>query len=276
MLKMLNKRGNEVRVYRLLPDAHKWPLSWIEGCHAWTLPGVRCPLCDSWGEVALEYPALKTPHLKRSSRSARWPVSLDEFKEMESALAKQLPSSTKLGPGAEFGPFTGKVVGRVADFMWKSDWTLFVRREAYAALEHKGVRLPVSVAPSLKGRSNGIAELVELQIEALAVWNVSSLKRPSTCQLCGFFRNGLPDSQTPHILLSSIPSHVDLFRIEQATGTIVCTDRFAKAAKTLGLSNVAFKPMAQSESNWMPALPAISKVNLAPKRRSLAANSVGC
>ncbi|MBI5802996.1 MAG: hypothetical protein HZA92_20025 [Verrucomicrobia bacterium] len=273
---MLKKREHEVGVYRLLPDTHKWPSSWVDGCHAWTLPGVRCPLCGSWGEVALEYPALKTPHLKRSSGHARWPVPLDDFKEMESALAKLLPSSTKLGPGAEFGPFTGKVVGRVADFMWKSDWTLFVRREAFAALEQKGVRLPVAVSPNLKGRSNGIADLVELQIEPLAIWNVSSLKRPLTCGLCGFFRDGLTGSRTPPILLSSIPNHVDLFRIEQATGTVVCTGRFAKAAKALGLSNVSFKPMAQSESNGMPVLPAMSKANHAPKRRSLSANSVGC
>jgi hypothetical protein len=42
---------------------------------------------------------------------------------------------------------------------------------------------------------------------------------------------------------SSLPSHLDLFRLEDFSTTIVCTERFVEACRRLKLDGVNFHPL---------------------------------
>jgi hypothetical protein len=42
---------------------------------------------------------------------------------------------------------------------------------------------------------------------------------------------------------STLPSHLDLFRLEDYSTEIICTERFVDACKHLGLDGVVFHPL---------------------------------
>jgi hypothetical protein len=42
---------------------------------------------------------------------------------------------------------------------------------------------------------------------------------------------------------ATLPSHLDLFRLEDFSTTIVCTGRFVEACRRLGLDGVVFQPL---------------------------------
>jgi hypothetical protein len=42
---------------------------------------------------------------------------------------------------------------------------------------------------------------------------------------------------------STLPSHLDVFRLEDFSTVVVCTERFVDACQRLGLDGVTFQPL---------------------------------
>lgn len=231
-----------MNVFEVLPDDDNWARSDIRGNHLWTLPGIDCPICGCWGSTSPSYPTVETPELKQSSRKTSWPVSLENYKRLAQSIAQRLSPTQIVDPGNEFGPFIGKAIGIVPDFSWKHSWVLFIKAERLPGLIEAGFKSPASLAPDLLFQKES-ANLLEFEIHPLASWDVSRLKKSFQCELCGLFRDGLPENKLPTVLRSSIPDHVDLFRVKQAPAIILCTESFKEMVTRLKLTNITFSKM---------------------------------
>ena len=207
-----------MRVFELkVDDEAVSPTSDMRARHVWGLPGTQCDTCNAtWSNTGLAYPSVDLSSLPSPDRyKVLWPVALAEFEQLRRPIAELMPAGSVLAPGTDFGPLTGTVEGKFGDFAWPNSWTLLVRQETYELLLRGGARMPKGVPTSLTFRESFPGILLELEIEPLA-----RISRPSLpdldinrCQACG----GNPFKVPDHIEveLSSIPEHVDLFRLRE-------------------------------------------------------------
>ena len=217
----------------------------VRGWHKWTLPGVECPQCkNTWGAIGLAYPAINTPELKLTAKRGSWPVPLHEFLKLKEQLTRKLPNHIVIEPATKFGPMVGTVWGKTGDFAWKHTWHLFVRKETLEKLRDAGVKMPTSVPPEVRYARKEKVELEELQLEPFAKFPVSRIKsgRWEVCSACGFcgIKGRGRRKVAPAILKSSIPAHVDLFRILEWDTQIVAKENFVEEVKRMNATNLLF------------------------------------
>jgi uncharacterized double-CXXCG motif protein len=170
------------------------------------------------------------------------PVTLDEFEHLRKPIADLMPTDSVLKPGTAFGSLVGSVEGKFGDFLWVNPWTALVRQEAYNLLVEAGVSMPEGVPASLSFRNSLPAVLLELEIEPLARISRRSLPDLQLCRACG--RNPFRVPDHIEVELSSIPKHVDLFRLREFTTIILGTDNFVEAIRSMRLSGISFEEVA--------------------------------
>ncbi|HEX8818510.1 MAG TPA: double-CXXCG motif protein [Archangium sp.] len=67
------------------------------------------------------------------------------------------------------------------------------------------------------------------------------LHRKPPCPRC--HRHGLTLPKPLLLEASTLPSHLDVFRLEDFSTVVVCTERFVDACQRLGLDGVTFQPL---------------------------------
>lgn len=157
------------------------------------VPSVNCTACGEIRTWGLSYPSVNLRNLgedavrrlKCGKESIVESLSLEQYRELERALAPLLDPNRPLRPYTDLGPSTGLAEGAFPDFCWPSGSVgkLFMRRSVYETCRDAGFAL-VGVESNLRYRRARRDPLIELEI--LPSLHVIDSQRPKTCTTCGF------------------------------------------------------------------------------------------
>ncbi|REG28116.1 putative double-CXXCG motif protein [Archangium gephyra] len=217
------------------------------GCeHKWGLPGIRrCPGCQvTWGGGAKSYPSVDlSPITALADFEEPRAEPIEEYERLRELVMPLLPPGALVEPGTELGPLVGKAQGPFGAFVARFAWLLMARRESLEKLQAEGLRGLKGCRTELRFRQRNVPELLELELLPVGRLHPDCLppNRKPPCPRCG--RRGL--TRPEHMVLdaSTLPSHLDLFRLEDFSTTIVCTERFVQACRRLNLDGVSFHPL---------------------------------
>jgi uncharacterized double-CXXCG motif protein len=221
----------------------------VDAVHKWGLPGLlNCPACKAtWGGGSKDYPSVDLTSVTSLAdfEKAR-PEPIEEYERMCELVRPLLPLRAVLEPGSEFGPLKGNARGRFGPLVSPVPWWLLVQREALEKLQAEGLRGLKGCRTELRFRQRNSPELLELELLPLGRAHPDCLppNRKPPCSRCR--RNGLTRPEDRLLLLdaSTIPKDLDLFRLEDFSTAIVCTERFVNTCRRLGLDGVAFIPVS--------------------------------
>ncbi|HYO57159.1 double-CXXCG motif protein [Archangium sp.] len=218
----------------------------IDGSHKWILPGVdSCPACKStWGDNSKAYPSVDlTPVASLADFEEPRAEPIEEYERMRELVRPLLPPGPLLEPGTTLGPLVGRAQGRFGQLASSYPWWLLVQHEALEKLQSEGLRGLKGCRTQLRFRQRNSPELLELELLPTGRLHSDCLppNRQPPCPRCGYVDITLPDD--PLLDAPTLPSHLDVFRLEDISTVIVCTERFAKACQRLGLDGVVFHPV---------------------------------
>jgi len=238
-------RGRDICLFRLGPDRGPWgrqhPYN-FKVRHRWGLPGVRCGNCgQTWATFGQEYPAIDLSGLPNERKYRRPKVaSPEEYQRLSEGVLRLLPAGAILGPGADFGPLTGKGHGPFGDFAWPESSIPLVKRPAYDRLRDEGITGLVGVPTEISFPAReSPSDFLELHVEPFAHLQASAFSsRDIPCPLCGWDRS---KAERLIVARSSIPGDRDLFRIWEWPAQVLATERFRDAATALALADISFE-----------------------------------
>jgi len=236
-----------MKIFELNPDEDNWRHAYgFEARHRWGLPGLKCPACGkTGGEVGIEYPLLELPPgLDPEPYRSGWPVKLERFRELMLPLRPLVGASLPLAPGTDFGPLESTAYGRHGDFTWRLA-TLLISPRALTRLEKNGIATLVPVPTRLRPKGKAPFLHLELYLEARASVVPEDFPHGTLnpCPTCGWFSVEGSDFDkwgTYRVVRSSLPPHLDLFRLREFPGHILASERFVEASTRLGLTNITF------------------------------------
>jgi uncharacterized double-CXXCG motif protein len=217
----------------------------VDAAPKWGLPGIRnCPACKATWSGSLAYPSVDlTPVIALADFETARAEPIEEYERLRELVRPLLPPGTVLKPGTMFGPSVGKAQGRFGPLVMNYSWVLMVQREALEKLQAEGLQGLKGCRIQVRFRQRNSPELLELELHPTGRTHPDCLPphRNPPCSRCGRLGLRLPDE----LLLdtSTLPNDRDLFRLEDFSGVIVCTERFAEACQRLGLDGVAFQPV---------------------------------
>ncbi len=212
---------------------------------------VNCSICKAkWGESSIAYPSVDLSGIQNIvAFSDRETVSEDVYLQLREQVSPLLYKDAPIPPGTYFGPLSGTTYGKHGDFAWHSPAkALFIHPDALIKLREAGVQIPPTVKPDIKARGKKTFEHLQIQTEAHLVLSERCIvrKRPN-CPVCGssgikkFVDFNFPVNN--FVVKSSIPNHLDLFRMRTRSGYVLVTEKFVNAVKKYQLSNIQFKPV---------------------------------
>jgi uncharacterized double-CXXCG motif protein len=220
----------------------------IVASHKWGLPGIlNCPGCKvSWGAGAKAYPSVDlTPVAALADFEEPRAEPFEEYERLCELVRPLLPLGVVLAPGASFGPLVGRAQGRFGQLVSPYPWWLLAQREAFEKLQAEGLRGLKGCPTQLRFRQRNAPELLELEVLPVGRAHPDCLppNRKPPCSRCGRLALTRPDDADMLLDASTLPGHLDLFRLEDFSTTIVCTERFHDACQRLGLDGVTFLPL---------------------------------
>ncbi len=231
--------------FRIKPDTSRMYTGLIDGSYKWGLPGVICPVCHTtWGDGSKSYPSVDLTSIATLAdfETAR-AEPIEEYERLCALVQPLLPPGALLEPGTPLGPFHGKYQGRFGQLVAPDSWWLLVQQDALDTLRAHGLNGLTGCRALLRTRQRDLPELFELEILPHGRLHPSCLptKRVPPCTRCGRIGLSLPDE----LLLDSetLPPHLDLFRLEDFSSVVVCTERFAMYCQRSGLGGVVFQPI---------------------------------
>jgi uncharacterized double-CXXCG motif protein len=215
----------------------------IEGEFKWSLPGVKCSRCGTWGAVGSEYPAIDLSRLTNVKPYIRpRAVSLAEFGQLQRAIQSFLPTDCPLPPGTDFGRFEGRALARLGDFAWARQWTPFITETALLKLESElGEIETVPADIKATGKFNSHAKYHCLHVEPSARLHSSCIAERDICPLCGRSRVKLAGRLI--IDSASVPHERQIFRVVEFKTYIVVTEEVRNAVMNFGLSDISFSEL---------------------------------
>ncbi|PTL85072.1 hypothetical protein DAT35_08520 [Vitiosangium sp. GDMCC 1.1324] len=235
-----------MRYFRVKEDRSAGYTGVIDAAHKWKLPGLQdCPACKvTWGDNSRAYPSVDlTPVASLTDFEDAWPEPIEEYERRCELVRPLLPPGAVLEPGVGFGPLVGKAQGRFGPFVLTISWWPLVQREVLEKLQAEGLRGLKGCPTQLRFRQRASPELLELELLPVGRAHPECLPphRKPPCQRCGRLALTLPKS----LLLdaATLPEHLDVFRLEDFSTVVVCTERFVEACQRLGLDGVAFLPL---------------------------------
>ncbi|OJT18887.1 hypothetical protein BO221_38575 [Archangium sp. Cb G35] len=216
---------------------------YINGTHKWGLPGILgCPGCKaSWSASAKSYPSVDlTPVSSLADFEEPRAEPIEEYERLRELVRPLLPPGALVEPGTELGPLMGKAQGRFGPLVTLNPWVLLMQSEALEKLQAEGIRGLKGCRTQLRFRQRNSPELLELEILPLGRLHQDCLPRERTppCPRCGRRGLTLPDDRL--LDAATVPHHLDLFRLEDFSTVIVCTERFVEACRRLNLDGVSF------------------------------------
>lgn len=235
-----------MRHFRIKEDRPSEYTGSISAIHKWMLPGIiKCPGCGlTWGGGSKTYPSVDlTPVISLADFVEARAEPIAEYERMCELVRPLLPPGAILEPGAGLGPLVGRAQGRFGQLVSPDPWWLLVQREALEKLQADGLRGLKGCRTEIRFRQRNSPELLELEILPTGRAHPDCLppNREPPCARCHRLGIKLPEK----LLLdaSTLPGDRDVFRLEDFSGVIVCTERFVEACQRLGLDGVAFHPL---------------------------------
>ncbi|MFE8601907.1 SitI6 family double-CXXCG motif immunity protein [Archangium violaceum] len=231
--------------FRIREDRSRGYTGSVDASHRWGLPGVRCPVCqDAWSGGANVYPSVDlTPIISLADFETPRAEPIEEYERLCELVRPLLPPGARLEPGAGFGPFEGKAQGRFGPLFTDFSEVLLVQREALNKLQAEGLRGLKGCPTALRFRQRHSPDFLELEL--LPVGRIHPDCLPPNpqppCPRCGYLSHPLP--KPPILDASTLPEHLDLFRLEDYSNVNICTERFVDACQRLGLDGVVFQPL---------------------------------
>jgi uncharacterized double-CXXCG motif protein len=218
----------------------------IDATRKWGLPGIlHCPACKAtWGDDSIAYPSVDlTPVTALANFEEARAEPIEEYERMCALVRPLLPQGAQLEPGTGFGPLVGIAQGRFGQLVSPIAWLLLVQREALEKLQAEGLRGLKGCPTVLRFRQRASPELLELELLPMGRLHPDCLpsNRKPPCSRCG--RESLVLPKVRLLDASTIPSQLDLFRLEDFSTVIVCTERFVDACRRLELDGVVFHPL---------------------------------
>jgi uncharacterized double-CXXCG motif protein len=127
-------------------------------------------------------------------------------------------------------------------------WWLLIQREALEKLQAEGLRGLKGCRTELRFRQRASPELLELEILPVGRLHPDCLppSRQPPCSRCG--RDGLSLPEVRLLDAATLPSHLDLFRLEDFSTEIICTERFVDTCQRLRLDGVSFQPLPVADT----------------------------
>lgn len=217
------------------------------GCtHKWGLPGIiRCPGCKaSWGGGAKVYPSVDlSPITALGDFEEPRAEPIEEYERLRELVRPLLPPGALVEPGTELGPLVGNAQGPFGALVARFAWLLLARREALEKLQAEGLRGLKGCRTEVRFRQRNSPELLELELLPVGRLHPDCLPsdRKPPCPRCGRLGLTRPDGMV--LKAATLPNHLDLFRLEDFSTTIVCTERFVEACRRLNLDGVSFQPL---------------------------------
>lgn len=217
----------------------------IDASHKWKLPGIICPACKAtWSGGSKAYPSVDLSQVAALANfeKAR-PEPAEEYERLRELVRPLLPPGAVLDPGSAFGPLVGSAKGRFGPLASPYPWWLLVQREALEKLQSESVRGLKGCRTQLRFRQRASPELLELELLPVGRAHPDCLPpgRKPPCARCGRHGITLPDELV--LDATTLPRNLDVFRLEDFSTVIVCTERFVAACQRLGLDGVAFHPL---------------------------------
>jgi uncharacterized double-CXXCG motif protein len=233
-----------MRYFRIEEDTAAGYTGYVDGAHRWKLPGIICASCKATWSATSTYPSVDlTPVASLADFEEARAEPVDEYERLCELVRPLLPPGAVLKPGMGFGPIVGKAQGRFGQFVHPVPWVLLVQRESLEKLQAEGLRGFKGCPTFLRFRQRASPELLELEVLYVGRMHPDCLpsNRKPPCSRCGY--KAMPLPAEPLLDASTLPSHLDLFRLEDYSSVIVCTERFADACKRLGLDGIVFRPL---------------------------------
>jgi uncharacterized double-CXXCG motif protein len=117
------------------------------------------------------------------------------------------------------------------------------RREALEKLQAEGLRGLKGCRTQVRFRQRNSPELLELELLPMGRLHPDCLPldRKPPCARCG--RLGLTLPKVRLLDAATLPRDVDVFRLEDFSTVMVCTERFVEACLRQGLDGVIFRPL---------------------------------
>ncbi len=169
--------------------------------------------------------------------------SFAEYERLCALVRPLLPEGALLEPGSAFGPLVGTAKGRFGPLSSPYPWWLLVQPDALARLQAEGLRGLKGCPTALRFRQRTPPTLLELELLPAGRAHPDCLppNRKPPCARCGRWGLTLPE----RLLLdaSSLPSHLDVFRLEDFSTVLVCSSRFVDACQHLGLDGLTFQSL---------------------------------
>ncbi|QRN96493.1 double-CXXCG motif protein [Archangium violaceum] len=235
-----------MRYFRIKEDREAGYTGDVDAAHKWKLPGVfGCPACKAtWGDNSRAYPSVDlTPVASLANFEKARAEPIEEYERLRALVLPYLPPGAVLEPGSALGPLVGNAQGRFGPLVSPNPWWLLIQREALEKLQSEDLRGLKGCRTQLRFRQRNSPELLELELLPLGRAHPDCLPpdRKPPCPRCGRFGLTLPK---PLLLdAATLPNHLDVFRLEDFSTVIVCTERFVDACQRLGLDGVAFHPL---------------------------------
>jgi uncharacterized double-CXXCG motif protein len=232
--------------FRIQEDKSAGYTGSVDASHQWGLPGVRdCPACkETWGDNSRAYPSVDlTPVASLADFENAWPKPVEEYERMCELVRPLLPKGALLNAGAAFGPLAGKAQGRFGPLFTDFSEILLIQREALDKLQAEGLQGLKGCPTALRFRQRNSPALLELELLPVGRLHPDCLppNAPPPCARCGRVMTPLP--KLPILDASTLPEHLDLFRLEDYSNVNICNGRFVEACQRLGLDGVAFQPL---------------------------------
>ena len=232
--------------FRIQEDKSAGYTGYVDASHKWGLPGVLdCPACkETWGDNSKSYPSVDlTSVAALADFENAWPKPIEEYERMCELVRPLLPPGALLEAGAAFGPLKGKAQGRFGPLFTDFSELLLVQREALDKLQAEGLQGLKGCRTELRFRQRNSPELLELELLSVGRLHPGCLppNPQPACPRCGRIMHDLPD--VPILDASTLPEHLDLFRLEDYSNVNICTGRFVEACQRLGLDGVVFHPL---------------------------------
>jgi uncharacterized double-CXXCG motif protein len=202
----------------------------------WGLPGVHCPTCGaSWAGISEVYPAVDLSGLPGAKQLERAWLEEDftRFEQLRAMVRPLVPAWARLIPGTSFGPLIGSGQGEFPQFYMLYSWRAIVRRDALEKLQEEGLRGLKGRRTQIRFRRKNPPELMELEMEPHGLFHPDCLPpgKAEPCETCRGYDFDLP--KQPLLDKASLPEHLDIFRLRNANGVIVLSERFVEILQRL-------------------------------------------
>lgn len=235
-----------MRYYELQEPDYTAPRNWTGTCRVerrWGLPGIECAKCGQTWSAFRSYPVIDVSQLpERRELEDVWPRPYAEYTRLMERVRSLCPSDVVLTPGSMFGPLYGTARGRFGPLTLVPLWGVLVREDLLQALQAAQMRGIVPVRPEFKkAPSPALFELHLLMRGRLHPDCVLPAPAPP-CTLCGFKEPSVHPE--PWVDAASMPTDLDVFRLEDAVMNFIVSERFIEIAKSCGASDVVFKDVA--------------------------------